>query len=230
MGSLYWQINDCWPAISWSSIDYYGRWKAIHYFAKRSFRDLLVSIDGSQSGQVDVYVVSDEGEAASGTLQIRLYDALGTLLRQTEQSILVPARTAVKAATFRTAELLGEHDPAVVVLQAAFIRRNGEETVSEGHYFVPMGKLKLTAPSIRVRRLEEDGGVRFMLETDVLAKAVWLQAEAEGIFSDNFFDLIPGQPRTVEFHARSEGQSPFVPADPGAVTVRSLVDFAKPRE
>lgn len=66
-----------------------------------------------------------------------------------------------------------------------------------------------------------------MLETDVLAKHVWLSSEAEGVFSDNNFDLLPGQPVTLLFKARSDGNQPFLAADPGKVVVRSMADFVK---
>ena len=59
MGSLFWQLNDCWPVASWSSIDYFGRWKALHYYARRFYNDLLVS-PVMNNGTVDVYVVSDK--------------------------------------------------------------------------------------------------------------------------------------------------------------------------
>ncbi|MGB6403517.1 MAG: glycoside hydrolase family 2 protein, partial [Candidatus Sulfotelmatobacter sp.] len=59
MGSLYWQLNDCWPVASWASIDYYGRWKALHYYARRFYDDLLIS-PFLHDGKVDVYVVSDK--------------------------------------------------------------------------------------------------------------------------------------------------------------------------
>ena len=45
MGAVYWQINDCWPVISWSSIDYWGRWKALHYYAKRFFAPVMISCE-----------------------------------------------------------------------------------------------------------------------------------------------------------------------------------------
>ncbi|MFW6217928.1 MAG: glycoside hydrolase family 2 protein, partial [Verrucomicrobiota bacterium] len=72
MGALYWQLNDCWPVASWSSIDYYGRWKALHYLSKRFFAPVLVSgleSENPEDGRVEVHVSSDRSEAESLTLR-----------------------------------------------------------------------------------------------------------------------------------------------------------------
>jgi beta-mannosidase len=75
-GSLYWQLHDCWPVASWAGIDYFGRWKALHYFARRFFAPLLVSTL-EENGEVSVYVVSDRREDAAVELVVRLLDFEG---------------------------------------------------------------------------------------------------------------------------------------------------------
>jgi beta-mannosidase len=95
---------------------------------------------------------------------------------------------------------------------------------SKEHYFVPAKRLLLGSPSIRVTEIE---GSRFVLETDVLAKQVWLSSEMEGIFSDNYFDLIPTVPVTVEFYARGAGKTAWTPSTPGRIQVRSMAEFVK---
>ena len=65
MGSIFWQLNDCWPVASWSSIDYYGRWKALQYYARRFYAPVLVS-PHVEDGAVKVYIVSDKTEARAG--------------------------------------------------------------------------------------------------------------------------------------------------------------------
>ena len=69
MGSIFWQLNDCWLA-SWSSIDYYGRWKALQYYARRFYAPILVS-PHLEDGSVKVYVVSDKTDA-----QVRRFGCL----------------------------------------------------------------------------------------------------------------------------------------------------------
>lgn len=91
MGTLYWQMNDCWPVASWAGMDYLGRRKAQQYVAKRSFRDVRLSIE-SKEREVLVHLVSDISEAVQGTLKIQLFDFNGTELFVTEQPVDPPIR------------------------------------------------------------------------------------------------------------------------------------------
>jgi len=75
MGSIFWQLNDCWPVASWSSIDYYGRWKALQYYARRFYAPILVS-PHVEDGSVKVYVVSDAVVAKKANLRVRLMDLM----------------------------------------------------------------------------------------------------------------------------------------------------------
>ena len=90
MGSLYWQLNDCWPVASWASIDYFGRWKALQYYARRFYDDVIVS-PFAHDGKVDVYVVSDELKPVSGQIHARLMDFSGKVLTEKTQDVQVPA-------------------------------------------------------------------------------------------------------------------------------------------
>lgn len=81
MGTLYWQMNDCWPVASWAGMDYNGRWKALQYTVRSSFQDVLLSIDGTDREKVDVHVVSDLRTAVSAELVLTLYQFNGSVLR-----------------------------------------------------------------------------------------------------------------------------------------------------
>ena len=76
MGSLYWQLNDCWPGASWSSIDYYGKWKALHYKVKESFAPIIVSYEFIED-DLQITVVSDLITAYKGSLSITLSEFKG---------------------------------------------------------------------------------------------------------------------------------------------------------
>src|SRR5579884_4117786 len=76
MGSLYWQLDDCWPVASWSSIDYYGRWKALQYAARRFFAPVLVS-PADENGNLRVYLVSDRRTDVPAHLVLRVVDLEG---------------------------------------------------------------------------------------------------------------------------------------------------------
>ncbi len=88
MGSIYWQLNDCWPVASWSSIDYYGRWKALQYYARRFYAPLLVS-PHAEEGNMAVYVVSDKTTATPASLRVRFMTVDGKLLSDKTQTIEV---------------------------------------------------------------------------------------------------------------------------------------------
>lgn len=99
---------------------------------------------------------------------------------------------------------------------------------SKTFYFVNDKHLRLHSPTIRVKEVEGSNGTTFVLESNVLARHVWMSSEAEGFYSDNFFDLIPGIPMTASFSRRDNGEQAFVPGKPGQVEVRSMADCIDP--
>ena len=101
MGSLYWQINDCWPVASWSSIDYTGRWKALQYYARRFYSDILVSPQ-EENGNIEVFVVSDRLQPAPAQLNLSLLDFDGNELWSQQQDIEIAALKSKSYLTFRS--------------------------------------------------------------------------------------------------------------------------------
>ena len=89
MGALFWQLNDCWPVASWSSIDYFGRWKALQYYARRFYGDLLIS-PYAHDGAIDVYIVSDKLQTTQGEVRMRLLDFDGKTLLDKTQEVQIP--------------------------------------------------------------------------------------------------------------------------------------------
>lgn len=225
MGSLYWQINDCWPVASWSSMDYYGRWKALQYYAKRSFQDVSVSIY-EHDDVTEVHLVSDVLQPIAGRLICRLFDFSGNLLAERIDSVSVPANSAIVASSLKTQEWLQNRTPQTSVLVATFEENNGSIVDSKEHYFVPANRIQLKQPTIVVTKRErQDGSAVLVLETDTLAKHVVLSSEVDGIFSDNYFDLVPGLPKEIEFKVSIHGE--FIHADPGDVHVTSMIDLVQ---
>ncbi|MNN06187.1 hypothetical protein D3C81_1189690 [compost metagenome] len=225
MGSLYWQMNDCWPVASWAGMDYYGRWKALQYIVRRSFREVMVSIDDSdKSGEVAVHIVSDQQENVEAELTLALYDFNGALLQEQSHQVIVAANSASKVLTVQTNELLGDRDPRSVVMYVV-LRSDDEVLDSKEHYFASFKEIELPHVQISMKEVPGSGGTAFILESNQLARQVWLSSEKEGIFSDNFFDFIPGIPVTVQFRLRSNGEEAFVSGSPGKITVQSMVDF-----
>ncbi|MCL6458646.1 MAG: glycoside hydrolase family 2 protein [Gorillibacterium sp.] len=224
MGTLYWQLNDCWPVASWSSMDYYGKWKALQYYAKRSYQDVLLLITTGEEGKLNFHIVSDLLTPLSGMLQLRLVDFAGGELWTHSAQVAIAANTAGLVLTLPVDELQQGHDLASIVLLAEFMV--ADETISSvEYYFVPAKEMQLCVPTITMTEVNGCNGATFALTTDTLAKQVWLSTEAEGQFTDNFFDLVAGVPKIVTFRSRAEGATTLTPSSPGRIRVQSMVDF-----
>ncbi|HNW60117.1 MAG TPA: glycoside hydrolase family 2 protein [bacterium] len=198
MGSLYWQIDDCWPVASWSSIDYHGRWKALHYFARAAYGTFLLAAE-EKEGALAIRVISDSLQAADAVLELQVMDFAG----HTGFSRTLPLQIAANSSriyySLAVAELLGGFDRANALLRIV-LRQGGRELAHEIRYFAPIKSLELPVAGVRSEVTAAPGGCRITLTSPVLAKNLLLQcADADGFFSDNYFDLLPGETRVVYF-------------------------------
>lgn len=195
MGTLYWQINDCWPVASWSSTDYYRRWKALHYFVRKAFSEVLVSpiVEGEN---VEVHVVSDRLAPIEVSLEVTLMDFSGKKLEEVRQTINIPANSSTKFYELAVKNLLKNHSPNDVLLLTSVFENN--TLLSENVLLLaPPKDLNLPKPALRKQIRQEVGGYSVTLQSDVFVKNVFLQLEGESFFSDNYFDLLPGEQLTV---------------------------------
>jgi beta-mannosidase len=198
MGSLYWQLNDCWPVASWSGIDYFGRWKALHHYARRFYRDILLSPHEEQ-GEVRLYVVSDRTERTAAVLDVALLDFEGRVLFEKSLPVVVRPLASEVYLSVGKGELLGGRDPRRVFLSCE-LKAGGAVVASNRLFFEPYKRLALPRPALDV---EVGRAGRVTLRSGRLARGVHLSAgPLEGEFSDNFFDLLPGREVTVEFRPR----------------------------
>lgn len=221
MGSLYWQMNDCWPVASWAGIDYYGRWKALHYYAKRSFAPVMLTAQ-EQADALNIYLVSDRLQSENGVLTLELFSTSGKLLRSASKEIASPCNTAQLIESLPLADWLAGQSKEEIVLAASWLSEAGERTSYE-HYFVKNQQLQLLKPVISVQEQHHEQATTVTLISDVVAKQVVLVAEHDGVWSDNYFDLMPGKPHTVTFK-RFTGGSTYQPASSGKLVVQSMYD------
>jgi len=219
MGTLYWQLDDTWPVVSWSSRDYFGRWKAMHYVARAAFADLLVSpvIEGDS---IRVSMVSDRMEATEGTLRLTLLDFEGVERWHEDVALTVEPNASVRVLSRSVASVLGGADPRASVLEARFDDGRGH-TAENLLYFARPRALRLAAdPGLTVGVGYDGGRTVIVVQSRALAKNVELAAAGvEGWFSDNYFDVLPGRPKVVRFEPRAGTWK----AGP-MVLARSLVD------
>jgi beta-mannosidase len=198
MGSLYWQLDDCWPVASWSSIDYFGRWKALHYYARRFYADLLAST-AEEDGQVVVTLVSDRTSALGAELAVRLRDFAGAVLWEERKPVDVAPLASQPALRIEREKLLAGRDPQAVFLQVELLA-DGRPVASNLRFFVPPRQLALQKPKIAAEVSQAEGGIRIRLSSDTLARHLRLAYDdADGFFSDNYFDLLPDSPVAVVY-------------------------------
>ncbi len=197
MGSLYWQLNDCWPVASWASIDYYGRWKALHFYARRFYDDVLVS-PFLHDDKVDVYVVSDKLQPLSGSLHARLLDFSGNVLLDQKKDIQIPAQSSATYLTLDKGELKAKGD-----LHRSFLvcdlEVGGKRVSRNLQFFDVTHALDLpVAPTVESAVSKTSGDYVVTLRSAKLARSVYLSfGDLDVKVSDNFLDLLPGESVTV---------------------------------
>lgn len=198
MGSLYWQINDVWPVASWSSTDYFQKWKALQYYVKKSFEPVLVSPyrDGQE---IKVNIINDELTVQKGKLMVKVIGFDGKVHRNYETETEVPANTNKLVFAENLEKFVGGADPAGSFLLTEFW--SGNRMVSTNTlFFKPYKDLKITEPHVEYTLENVDEGYKIHFTTDKLAKNIYLQLGDEpGFFSDNYFDLLPGETKIVAF-------------------------------
>jgi len=205
MGSLYWQLNDCWPVASWSSIDYFGRWKALHYFAKKAFNKFLIS-PRIEKDKIVIYAVSDSLDPFNAQLKLKLTDLKGKVLNSIQSTVAIKSNSSTKIYETETKSLLQDADPCNIFLFAEL--KINDRTLSDNiFYFVHPKDLVLPKPMIKTKVEKAGNCFHLILESNELAKNVYLSTiKGEGFFSDNYFDLIPGKKVIITF-------SPIRPID-----------------
>jgi beta-mannosidase len=192
MGSIFWQLNDCWPVASWSSVDYYGRWKALQYYARRFYNDLLVS-PHEENGAVAVYVVSDRTAPVTAELRVRLMSVDGATLNEKTETVQVPALSSKAYFELPRAEFTKGADPNRSFV-AADLTVGGKQVSSNLLLLAPTKDVRLPKAEIKSDLSGAGGQYRLRLSSPVLARSVWISfGDLEAKPSDNYFDLLPGQ-------------------------------------
>ena len=197
MGSIYWQLNDCWPVASWSSLDYYGRWKALHYYARRFYAPILVS-PHQEEGNVAVYIVSDKTSPTVATLRVRILTFEGNVLSDKSQPVEITPLSSKVYLTIPMLDIsnLPNADLGNSVLVTDLLVDNKSISSNE-LFFVPTKDILLPQAKITsdLTAAPTSGTYTLHLSSRVLARNVYVSfGNVDAKPADNYFDLLPGQP------------------------------------
>ena len=201
MGTLYWQLNDTWPVASWSSLDYGGSWKAMHYMVRRFFQPVAVAAIPSKDGEtIGFSVVNDTAEAVTVRLDTWFVSLSGERRPyRSAEGVCGPDKAEMLFSVF-AADL-----PEDTLLFWSFEASNGMK--GEGHHVsVNYKALDLAASGLTLDAApRDDGAFTVTASATGLALHVMLEADIAGRWSDNAFDLTAGERRTVIFTPAERG-------------------------
>jgi beta-mannosidase len=217
MGTLFWQLNDCWPAVSWSTVDYYGRWKAAQYKVREKYRNIFWDVQ-EKDGSRQLFLQSDSLQDVHGRIQVEMYAPDGSRLIDVHYAGNIVLKAGEKYIVHRfTEQELGETTKNERVVWAGFHSADGK-LISETVYWPAVPKdTRLQKPVINVQA--ENGYVVFT--TNVPAKDVFWEIEGyDGNLEDNFFDLLPGHAKKIRLPQQLQPGKNIVPL----IRVKSLYD------
>lgn len=190
MGSLYWQVNDSNPVISWSSIDYFGRWKSLHYAAKRFYAPVLCSVDDSDRDNLVINISNEKLEPFAGTVRWRVRRNDTTVIAQGSVDVNVPPLTAKNVETLTPSKTKLEKDMLRThYIEYALVHDNA--VISDGTLMLVQPKrFEFLDPEITVHADKIGDKFRFEISSKSFAKGVYLDFdEFDCTFGDNWFDL-----------------------------------------
>lgn len=223
MGALYWQLNDCWQVASWSSLDYFVKWKALHYAARNFFAPLLVTgVEDLDTDMVDIHVVSDLLEAKPLTVGWKVVDLDGKELETGSKKIRAAANSAGVVKTLKLKRLVQECGQRGLLVKLSL--KDGETVVSENlvtfarpkHLALPDPELSCSVKSV--------GKGAFDVKLTAKKPALWTWVELKGIdasYSDNFVHLLKGETNTIRVTPKVKTT---VTAMKAAIKLRSVYD------
>ncbi|WJR66504.1 glycoside hydrolase family 2 protein [Neorhizobium sp. CSC1952] len=195
MGTLYWQLNDTWPVASWSSLDYGGSWKMLHYMARRFFQPVAVAAIPSEDGrEIRLSLVNDTPADVTVTINLSLLTLKGERTRLRSVEAVCTPDAAVTVLTLPASDI-----PAASILAWSFTASDG--TGGEGHYVHGTYKaLELEPAGLELSVSPAgDGAFDLLVQARGLALFVLIESATPGRYSDNAFDLAAGESRRITF-------------------------------
>ena len=202
MGTLYWQLNDCWPGISWSTLDYYGNWKASHYQVKRSFDQLIITAI-EKNDEIILYVINDNETIKDLTLIIKTISLNGKILN--EEKIKIDSLNY-------GSNQISTMDKKAILKDVCFLRLElmmNDECISKNdHFFTEPKNLILKKPSFDFNYEINNSKIHIQVNAKNFIYKLYLNCRNQnGVFEDNFFEMLPDEQRTIEFYPNKNEDS-----------------------
>jgi len=192
MGSLYWQLNDCWPVASWASIDYYGRWKALHYGARRFYKRYMASACEKEelSTNITYHVLNETFEKKTSVLKVRLVDNKFNRLYEMEQEVSSDPFEMKEALTVEFADFIKTEEDKKKLYAEYELVEDGQVVSSGINMFVKPKYYQYEMPQYQVSIEEKANEFEINIKSQVFANYVELYFEDQDcVFSDNYFDI-----------------------------------------
>ncbi len=225
MGVITWQLNDCWPVVSWSGLDYFGRWKAQQYYSRRFYAPVLVSAC-DEGSKVDLYVTNDTFDAINGTLKWELKDNGSAVIAYGAEDVRIEPLSAKNCIQLDFSDMAKDFRPESSYME--FSLTSGVNELGSGTtIFVPAKGFKFLNPEINVSVEENETSFILKVKSAAYARSVGLDLEkADCIFSDNYFDVSANEVKVIEAKKSSLSEKLTIDQFRKQLTVVSAYDIA----
>ena len=207
MGSLYWQVNDCWPVASWSSLDYYNRWKPLHYYAKNFYAPLMCSVE-EENGIAKLRICSEQMHAETCTVHWQLRGAEDAVLLEGSSKAQAQPLGVTEVGTVDCTAHLTDKAQRQSTYLVYWMETASSQTPVSVLLFTKPKHFRFADPRISLTVHERDDAFELTLSAQAMAKYVWLDSpDFDFVLSDNCIDLIPGKETTLILSKSDVNQS-----------------------
>lgn len=203
MGALYWQLNDCWPVASWSSLDYFGRWKALHYFAKRFYSPVFISAEESPA-KLKIWITNDLPSTGRFTAEWSIWDKRGNPIYGSEREVSAPPLKSMAIDELELESILRIHDLKDLIVFFKVLDEKGKVLSAGSRLFVPPSAFELSDPKLEYNLVKEDDhNYEIEIFSTEIALYVYLESDKHDfILDDNFFSMTKGETRKLHLKTK----------------------------
>lgn len=196
MGTLYWQLNDCWPVASWSSIDYYGNWKALHYKVKEKMEPIIIATDKKDMQTYDIYIVNDLLHQQKGDVIIEEMTYNGQILHQEIHQMELKPNDVTFVKTYHSNPEITDSK----MLKITF-KNQKDKVIAEKLIVYDMKFIPNDAQNFQYKVQKNGHKYEITFNSDYFTRGVMISTDPyiKGKYSDNYFDLLPNKTKKIIF-------------------------------